>query len=121
MTFPTWCFKNPHDDDITKRLSYKKNMQTDLFHSSGDFSYHITNIFFKTMQIVIEKVLSSFWIRIRKDQLRWTSYLQNMLSTSQTWNKYLKVTLDTSISSIYTFLLITYIKSRKIYFQRYAN
>lgn len=70
MTFPTLFFGNPRDDDITKRPSYQKIVQWDVLHFSGYFSYHITNLFFKTTQIVIEKLLSSIWVRIQKSWLR---------------------------------------------------
>ena len=70
MTFPTLLFGNPHDDDNTKRLSYQKIVQWELLHYNGDFSYHITILFFKIVQILIEEVLSRIWIQIRKGHLR---------------------------------------------------
>jgi hypothetical protein len=41
-----------------------------MLHSSGDFSCHITNLFFKTMRIIVEQFLSFMWVRIRKGQLQ---------------------------------------------------
>jgi hypothetical protein len=49
MNFPTLFYGNPHDDDITKRFSYQKIVQWELLHASRDFSYHTTNLFFKTV------------------------------------------------------------------------
>lgn len=62
MTSPTLLFGNKCDDDITKRISYQNIVQWELLHYSGDFSYHITNLFFKTMRLIIEKVLFSIWM-----------------------------------------------------------
>ena len=70
MSFPKLFFGNPRNDDITKIFSYHKIVQQELLNFSGDFSYHITNLLFKTMPIIIEQVLSSIWIRIRKGKLR---------------------------------------------------
>lgn len=49
MNFPTLIFGNPHDGYITIRLSYQKIVQWELLHFSGDFSFHISNMFFKIM------------------------------------------------------------------------
>jgi exonuclease III len=70
MNFPTLFFGDPRDDDIVKNFTYLQIVKWELQHSSGDFSYHTTNLFFKTMRILIDKVLSCMWIRIRKGQLR---------------------------------------------------
>jgi len=59
-----------HNDDIVKRFSYEKIEKWELLHASGDFSYHTTNLFFKITHILIDKVLSLIWVRIRKGQLR---------------------------------------------------
>jgi hypothetical protein len=54
MKFPTLFYGYPHGTDITERFSYHKIVQWELLHSSGYFSCHITNLFFKTMRIIIE-------------------------------------------------------------------
>jgi hypothetical protein len=66
MNFSTLFYGDPHGSDITNRFSYHKIVQWELLHSSSYFSYHITNLFFKTMCIIIEQVLSCMWVRIRK-------------------------------------------------------
>jgi hypothetical protein len=66
MNFSTLLYGDPHGADITKRFSYHTIVRWELLHSSGDFSCHITNLFFKTMCIIIEQVLSCMWVRIRK-------------------------------------------------------
>jgi hypothetical protein len=60
MNFLTLFYGDPHDDDITKCFSYQKIVKWELLQASGDFSCHITNLFFKTMRIIIVKVLSCF-------------------------------------------------------------
>lgn len=49
MNFPTLFYGDARDDDITNRFSYQKIVQWELLQASGDFSYHTTNLFFKTM------------------------------------------------------------------------
>ena len=58
MNFPTLFYGNAHDHDITNRFSYQKIVQWELLQASGDFSYHTTIFFFKTIRIIIDKVLS---------------------------------------------------------------
>ena len=70
MNLPTLFYGDARDDDITNRCSYQKIVQWELLQASGDFSYHTTNLFFKTMRIIIDKVLSCISVRIRKGQLR---------------------------------------------------
>ena len=70
MNFPTLFYGNARDHDITNRFSYQKIVQWELLQASGDFQYHTTNLFFKTMRIIIDKVLSCIWVQIRKGQLK---------------------------------------------------
>jgi len=60
MNFLTLFYGDLRDDDITKCFSYKKIVKWELLEESNDFSCHITNLFFRTMQILIVKVLSLF-------------------------------------------------------------
>jgi hypothetical protein len=62
MNFPTLFFGDPRNDDIVKNFTYLEIVKWELLHSSGDFSYHTTDLFFKTMRILIDKVLSCMWI-----------------------------------------------------------
>jgi hypothetical protein len=70
MNFPTLFYGDPCPSDITEQFSYHKIVRWELLHSSDDLSYHITNLFFKTMSIIIEQVFSFMWVRIRKFQLQ---------------------------------------------------
>jgi hypothetical protein len=90
MNFPTLFYGNPHDNDIVKRFSYQKIVKWELLHASGDFSYHTTNLFFKTMQIIIDKVLSCIWVRIRKGQLRGRKILARDVKYKPNLEKILK-------------------------------
>jgi hypothetical protein len=58
MNFLTLFYRDPRDDDITNVLGI---VQWE-FCKLGDFSCHTTNLFFKTMPIIIEKVLSCLWV-----------------------------------------------------------
>ena len=69
MNFPTLFYGYPRPTDITERFSYHKIVRWEMQHSSGDFSCHITNLFFKTMRIIINKVISFMWVRIRKGKI----------------------------------------------------
>jgi hypothetical protein len=57
MNFTTLFYGNVCDDENVKR-SYQKIVKCEFLHGSGDFSYHTTNLFFKTVQTIIGKVFS---------------------------------------------------------------
>ena len=62
MKFPVLLYRDPHDNDIVDRFSYQKIVKWELQHAYGDFSNHTTNLFFKTMRIIIDQVMSYLWI-----------------------------------------------------------
>jgi hypothetical protein len=64
MNFPTHSFGEPRDERIEKKISYQKIAQWELQNSKRTFSYHTTNLFFKTIKILIFQVFSTLWIRI---------------------------------------------------------
>ncbi|XP_059070801.1 uncharacterized protein LOC131860407 [Cryptomeria japonica] len=70
MNFPTLFFGSARDDDITKRFTYQKIAQWELLTSHRQFAYHTTNLFFKTVKVLIQQVISTMWVRIRKGQLK---------------------------------------------------
>jgi hypothetical protein len=90
MNFPTLFYGDPCDADIVKRFSYLQIVKWELLHASGDFSYHTTDLFFKTMRILIEKVVSCIWIRIRKGQLRGRTLLARDVKYKPNLEKILK-------------------------------
>jgi hypothetical protein len=65
--FPTLFFGHQRPDI---KLSYQKIAQAELTSTNRKFAYHITNLFFKTIKILIHFVLSSAWIRMRKSILK---------------------------------------------------
>ena len=75
MNFPLLFYRYPRDNDILDRFSCQKILKWELQHASGIFSNHTTNLFFKTMQIIIDQVMSCLWIQIRKGKLRGRSLL----------------------------------------------
>jgi hypothetical protein len=90
MNFPTLFYGYPHPSDITERFRYHKIVRWELLHSRGDFSCHITNLFFKTMHIIIEQVLSCMWVRIRKGQLQGRNFLAKDVKYKVNLEKILK-------------------------------
>jgi hypothetical protein len=65
--FPTLFFGHQWLDI---KLSYQKIAQAELTSTNRKFAYHITNLFFKTIKILIHFVLFSAWIRMRKSILK---------------------------------------------------
>ncbi|XP_059077054.1 uncharacterized protein LOC131876217 [Cryptomeria japonica] len=90
MNFPTLFFGNPRDDDIVKRFSYQKIAQWELSNSQRHFAYHTTNLFFKTIKILIQQVLSTMSIRIRKGQLKGRKLLAKDVKHKPNLEKLLK-------------------------------
>ena len=90
MSFPTLFFGNPRDDDIVQIFCYQEIVKWELMHCSGHFSYHITNLFFKTVQILIEKVMSCISIRIRKGKLQGRKLLAKDVKYKPNLEKLLK-------------------------------
>lgn len=70
MNFPTLFFGDPHDKDITNKYSNQKVAKWELQHSNKKFTYHTTNLFLKTIKILIEQVMSTIWTRLCKGQLK---------------------------------------------------
>lgn len=99
MNLPTLFLGDPRDGDIVKRFCYQKIAQWEIMHHSGDSSYHTTNLFFKTLRIIIENVLACISIRIRKGKLKGRKLLEKDINTNQTSTIFLKVTLVTWISN----------------------
>jgi len=90
MNFPTLFYGDPCASDITEWFNYQKIVWWELLHSGGDFSCHITNLFFKTMRIIIEKVLSCMWMRIIKGQLQGRKLLAKYVKYKANLEKILK-------------------------------
>jgi hypothetical protein len=90
MKFPTLFYGDPRVTDITEQLSYHKIVRWELLHSSGDFSCHITNLFFKTIHIIIEQVISCMWVQIRKGQLQGRKLLAKYVKYKVNLEKILK-------------------------------
>jgi hypothetical protein len=82
-------------------LSYQKVAQAKLTSVNQKFAYHISNLFFKTIKILIHFVLSSAWIRIRKTilkdqkpraaQVRNTKDLENILKSDMGYRELIKI------------------------------
>ena len=68
MSFPTLFYGQKWLDDVTKSL--KKIARWEVLHKDHDFAYHITNLFYKAVHIILNQVLNCVWIRIRKGQLK---------------------------------------------------
>jgi len=70
MSFPRLFYGEKRPDDITKKFTYQNNAQWELLHKDHEFSYHIKNLFYKAVHILVNQVLNCIWIRIRKGQLK---------------------------------------------------
>jgi hypothetical protein len=70
MSFPTLFYGEKRPEKITKKITYQKNSQWEVFHHDHDFAYNITNLFYKEVRIILRQVLNCIWIRIRKGQLK---------------------------------------------------
>jgi len=90
MSFPTLFFGDARDNDIVQRFRYQEIVKWELMHYNGDFSYHITIFFFKTMRIIIEKFMSSISIRIRKGKLQGRKLLAKDVKYKKNLEKLLK-------------------------------
>jgi hypothetical protein len=90
MNFPTLFYGDPRPSDIIEQFNYNKIVRWELLHSSSDFSCHITNLFFKTICIIIEKVFSCMWVRIRKGKLQGIKLLAKDVKYKENLKKILK-------------------------------
>ena len=70
MSFPTFFYGEKRPEKITKKFTYQKISQWEVFHHDHDFAYNITNLFYKEVRIILRQVLNCIWIRIRKGQLK---------------------------------------------------
>ncbi len=64
--FPTLFYGHPR---LSFACSYQKIMQVDLININIKFAYHISNIFFKTIKVLIHFILFCVWICIHKVKL----------------------------------------------------
>ena len=90
MNFPTLFFGEPCSSHIFEKLSYQKVAQWELLNSSHIFALHTTNLFFKTIKILIHQVLSTMWVRIRKGQLKGKKLLAKDVKNKPNLEKILK-------------------------------
>ena len=70
MSFPSLFYGNKRPVEISKNFTYQKICHWEVLHKNHDFAYHTTNLFYKATRIIINQVLNTMWIRIRKGQLK---------------------------------------------------
>jgi hypothetical protein len=68
-------------------------MQAKLTSVNRKFAYHITNIYFKMIKILIHFILSSMWIHIQKEKLFGRILIANDVSKNINLNKILNFDL----------------------------
>jgi hypothetical protein len=73
--------------------SYQKIIQVELTSVTGKFAYHITNIYFKTIKLLIHFILSYVWIHIWKAKLSSRIFTTNDVSKTIKLDKLLKSNL----------------------------
>ena len=69
-SFPSLFFGEPRKYVDLCEKSYAKTAKWELMNKDRRFARCIENLFFKTMKIIILKILSSTWVRLRKGQLQ---------------------------------------------------
>ena len=70
MSFPTLFYGEKRPYDISTNFSYQKIARWEVLHKEHDFAYHITNLFYKAIRVILNQVFNSVSIRIRKAQLK---------------------------------------------------
>ena len=90
MNFPTLFFGEPRHVDMMQKFTYQKLAQWELLHFHQDFALHTTNLFFKAIKILIQQVLSTMWVRIRKGQLKGRKFLAKDVKHKPNLEKILK-------------------------------
>lgn len=88
--FPTLFFSQSKPP---LNCSYQKITQAKLTNTNRKFAYHITNIFFKKIKILIHFILSSKWIHIQKTKLLGCVLIASYVSNNVNLNKILKFDL----------------------------
>jgi hypothetical protein len=72
---------------------HTKKTQVELTHVNRKFPYHITNIYFQTIEILIHFILSSIGIHIQKEKLSYQIYISSIVSNNVNLDKKLKSNL----------------------------
>jgi len=70
MSFPSLFYGSKCPTDISKNFTCQKIFRWEVLHKSHNFAYHTTNVFYKAVHIIINQVLNTMCIRIRKGQLK---------------------------------------------------
>ncbi|MCO5600782.1 hypothetical protein L7F22_054897 [Adiantum nelumboides] len=70
LSFPSIFFGAKRKYNLPKSMSYQEIAKWELKHKDLRFSSCIENLFFKTMKILVQQVLSCVWVRMRKGQLK---------------------------------------------------
>ena len=66
LSFPTLFYGEKRKYHAKAVNDYQTVVKWELCHSDRRFALNIENIFFKAMKIMLLKVLSSIWVRLRK-------------------------------------------------------
>ena len=90
LSFPTLFYGQKRPDDVTKSFTYQKISRWEILHKDHDFAYHITNLFYKAVRIILNQVLNCIWIRIRKGQLKGRKLLAKDVKSKPNLDRILK-------------------------------
>jgi len=88
--FPTLFYGNLRPSFT---CSYQKIIQVELTNVTRKLAYHIMNIYFKTIKLLIHFISSSIWIHIRKTKLSSWILTTNNVSNNVNLDKLLKANL----------------------------
>ena len=69
LCFPQLYFGTPCKYHDLRKKHYQLIVKWELTHESTQFSTNIENLFFKAMKVMVQKVIESTWVRLRKGKL----------------------------------------------------
>lgn len=103
MNFPTLFFCCGCPSNIVARFSYHKIDRWELQHKDHDFATHISNIFFKAIQTIIQQVSNCAWVCIRKGELKGKKLCAKDVKGMSNLNKFLQSPVGYHSLKIYVF------------------
>lgn len=69
LCFPTLFYGEKRKYSQMTKKDYQTTAKWELMHKDRRFAFNIENIFFKAVKIMLVKVLSSIWVRLRKGKI----------------------------------------------------
>ena len=93
MIFPSLFYGEKCPDDVIKNFTYQNIAQWEVQHIDHDFTYHVTNLFYKVVLVILNHVFSSMWIRIRKGKLKGRKLIEKDVKSKPNLDRILELYL----------------------------